>query len=199
MKGVLQNATIYDGFIETFNRVGLSRLRRRLVGRLAGEVLEVGAGTGLNFRFYGPDARVTAIEPEPALLQAAVPRARQRGYRVERACAQDLPFPDASFDAIVSTLVFCSIPAPDVPAVLTELRRVLRPGGKLIQLEHTRTGIRPFDLVLDLIAPLWLKLSGGCHVNRDTPALLERAGWCLEHHERRGGGLYRLLISSPQR
>lgn len=198
MKGVLQIAALYDGIIESFNRAGLGRLRRQLVGQLSGDVLEIGVGTGLNFRYYGPGARVTGIEPEMALLRAAKARARQRGYRLEQACAQALPFPDASFDIVVSTLVFCSIPETVLTAALAEIRRVLRPGGKLLQLEHTRTGKRWFDAVLDAIAPLWLKLSGGCHVNRNTPALLARSGWRLERHDRRAGGIYRLLVSSPE-
>ncbi len=195
MKGVLQIAALYDSFIEPLNRLGLSRLRRRLVGQVAGDVLEIGVGTGLNLRYYGPEARVTGIDMEPALLRAAEPRARERGYRLQLADAQALPFPDASFDNVVSTLVFCSLPKPAL--ALEEARRVLRPGGKLIQLEHTRSGKRWLDLLLDLIAPVWLKLSGGCHVNRDTPTLLERSGWRLERHDRHAGGLYRVLISSP--
>jgi ubiquinone/menaquinone biosynthesis C-methylase UbiE len=197
MKGVLQSAKVYDRIIGSFDRLGLGRLRRQTVGGLAGDILEIGVGTGLTFEHYGPDARVTGIEPAGELLEAARERARGRGYRVEQADAQALPFPDASFDIVVSTLVFCSIPDAALVGVLNEARRVLRPGGTLIQVEHTRTNRRWFDAILDAIAPVWLKLSGGCHVNRDTPALLERAGWRIARHERRALGLYRLLVSTP--
>ncbi len=197
MKGVLQSAKVYDGIIGSFDLLGLGRLRRQMVGGLAGDILEIGVGTGLTFQHYGPDARVTGIEPAGELIPAARERARRRGYRVEQADAQALPFPDASFDIVVSTLVFCSIPDDALIGVLKEARRVLRPGGTLIQVEHTRTNRGWFDAILDGIAPVWLKLSGGCHVNRDTPALLERAGWRLARHERRALGLYRLLVSTP--
>lgn len=196
MKGVLQIASLYDGIIGSFDRVGLSRLRRRLVEHLGGDILEVGVGTGLNLRHYGPTARVTGIDLEAALLRAAGPRARCRGYRLERADAQALPFRDASFDTVVSAMVFCSLPRPAL--ALAEIRRVLRPGGRLHLLEHTCTGRPPIDTVLDLIAPLWLRLSGGCHINRDTLSLLRQSGWRIERHEPRAGGLYRLLVSAPE-
>lgn len=197
MKGVLQSASLYDSIIGAFDRLGLDRLRREMVGGLAGDILEIGVGTGLTFPHYGPRARVTGIEPAAPLYRAAVERARRRGYRVEQADAQALPFPDASFDVVVSTLVFCSIPDRALGPVLKEVRRVLRPGGRLMQLEHTRTNRRWLDALLDAVAPLWLRLSGGCHVNRDTAALLRRSGWRLERHQRRVLGLYRLLVSTP--
>ncbi len=199
MRGVLQVATAYDAFVGAFDLAGLGALRRRLVGGLGGDILEIGVGTGLNLRHYGPQARVAGIEPEAALLRAALPRARARGYTLARAAAQALPFPDGSFDVVVSAIVFCSIPTPLLRAALDEIRRVLRPGGRLIQLEHTRTGHPLLDLPIDAFAPFWLRLSGGCHINRDTPALLAAAGWRVERHERRAFGLYRLLASSPER
>ena len=195
MKGVEHIPSIYDRIVEPLNRSRFGHWRRELVGQLAGDVLEIGVGTGLNLRYYGPDARVTGIDVDRALLQAAAPRAQRRGYHLEHADAQALPFPDASFDAVVSTLVFCSILEPD--RTLGEIRRVLRPGGKLLQLEHTRTGKRWPDAGLNLIAPAWRILTGGCHINRDTAQLLEREGWRIERHDRRAGGFFRLLVSSP--
>lgn len=197
MGGVLQAAAVYDAFVGAFGLAGVGRLRRRLVGDLAGEILEIGVGTGLNLRHYGPGARVTGIEPSPALLRAAVTRARARGHALARASAAALPFPDDAFDAIVSPLVFCSIPAPLLGPALAELRRVLRPGGRLFLLEHTRTDRPRCDAVIAAVAPLWLRLSGGCHLDRDTPALLARAGWRFARHERHALGLYRLLIAVP--
>ena len=195
MKGVEQIGQLYDAIVKPLNRFGLGGLRRELVGTLAGDILEVGVGTGLNLSFYSPDARVTAIDIDAGLLEAAGARAAPRGYRVQQADAQRLPFPDASFSAVVSTLVFCSIPMPAL--ALGEIRRVLRPGGKLLQLEHTRTGRRWIDAGLDTVTPMWKRIAGGCHPNRDTPALLEANGWTIERHVRRSGGLIRLLVSTP--
>jgi SAM-dependent methyltransferase len=197
MKRVLHDAGTYDRVIGSFDRLGLAALRRRLVGPLRGAILEIGVGTGLTLPHYGPGAQVAGIEPEGRLLTGARPRARARGYALHRARGEALPFADRSFDVVVSTLVFCSIPAAALGGTLAEIGRVLRPGGRLIQLEHTRSGHRPLDALLDLIAPLWLRASGGCHVNRDPASLLTAAGWRIERHERHFGGLYRILTSTP--
>ncbi len=195
MKGVEQIGRLYDAVVKPLNRFGLGDLRRELVGTLAGDILEIGVGTGLNLRYYGPHARVTGIDIDGGLLEAAGPRAEPQGYRLQQADAQMLPFPDASFGSVVSTLVFCSIPEPAL--ALREIRRVLRPGGRLLQLEHTRTGRWWIDPALDAITPVWKRIAGGCHPNRDTPALLEASGWKIERHERHGAGLIRLLVSTP--
>lgn len=197
MGGVLQAAPVYDAFVGTFGLAGVGRLRQRLVSNLAGEILEIGVGTGLNLRHYGPGARVTGIDPAANLLRAAVPRACVGGHALVLASAAALPFPDAAFDAVVSPLVFCSIPTPLLLPALAELQRVLRPGGRLLLLEHTRTNRPWLDRSIDALAPLWLCLSGGCHLDRDTPALLACAGWDIARHERHAYGLYRLLVALP--
>lgn len=195
MKGVEQIDWLYDMILRPMNLLGLGAHRRRLVHDLDGDILEVGVGTGLNLIYYGPAAHVFGIEPNLELLNAARERAVRRGYLLQAADAQALPFADASFDAVVSTLVFCTIPDPAL--ALQEIRRVLRPGGRLLQLEHTRTGHDRRDALLDLIAPAWQRLAGGCHVNRDTAALLGQSGWQIQHHERHAGGFIRVLISEP--
>ena len=195
MRGVEHVDWLYDAAVIPMNRLGLGTQRRRLVGDLAGDILEIGVGTGLNLAYYGPAARVIGLDVNPYLLRTAVPRAARRGYPLQVGDVQSLPFAARSFDTVVSTLVFCTVPDP--LAALEEIRRVLRPGGRLLQLEHTRTGHPIPDTVLDLIAPAWRLASGGCHPNRDTAALLTDRGWRLHHHERRAGGLLRLLVSTP--
>lgn len=195
MKGVEQIDWIYDMVLRPMNLLGLGAHRHRLVYDLAGDILEVGVGTGLNLHYYGPAARVFGIDPDRELLCTAYRRAERRRYQLQAADAQALPFADQSFDTVVSTLVFCTIPEP--LAALLEIGRVLRPGGRLVQLEHTRTGHERPDAILDLIAPAWQLIAGGCHVNRDTASLLGEAGWRIQRHERHAGGFIRILISEP--
>jgi ubiquinone/menaquinone biosynthesis C-methylase UbiE len=197
MRGVEQRPALYDRLIQPLDRAALAQWRRRLFGALAGEILELGAGTGLNFGAYGPLAQITAIEIEPQHLVFARSRAWQRGARLLAADAQSLPFDDATFDYVTSALVFCTIPDP--VAALREAARVLRPGGRLIQLEHTRTNQPLVDVGLAVIAPVWKTLAGGCVLNRDTPALLEAEGWRLLRHERYAAGLIRLIEATPAR
>lgn len=197
MTGVEQIPPVYDGVVGPINRFLIGKWRAELAAPLRGAVLEIGVGTGLNLSYYGQGARVTGIEPERALMPAAHARAARRGYALSVGDAQQLPFADGSFDAAVSTLVFCSLPDP--ARVLDELRRVLRPGAKLFQLEHTRTGRPRIDAVLDRFAPTWHRISGGCRINRDVSAILHASGWQIERHDQHAGGLLRLLVSSPPR
>lgn len=155
--------------------------RRRQLAGLAGEVVEVGAGNGMNFRHYpAAVSRLVAVEPEPhlrALARAAAVRVAVP-VRIVDGLAEHLQLPDASFDAAVSTLVLCSVSDP--AAALAEIRRVLRPGGQLRFLEHVRAespGLRRVQRVLD--ATLWPRLAGGCHLQRDTAAAIRAAGFTV--------------------
>lgn len=197
MPGVEQQPALYDGIVPPLNHLLLDRWRRQLFGDLAGDILELGLGTGLNLDAYGPGARITGLEINYDLIQAARPRATHRSVRLVQGDAEHLPFVDQSFDYVTSALVFCTIPDP--AQALREVSRVLRPSGRMIQLEHTRTNQRLPDAVLDLIAPAWNLLAGGCYPNRDTAALLKATGWQLEYHERQAYGLIRLIVALPRR
>ncbi len=194
-RGVEQRPAIYDALVKPMNAGRLGSWRRRMFGELRGAILELGVGTGLNLDAYGPDALVTAIEIDRELLWAARERAASHGARLIQADAERLPFAAASFDVVTSALVFCTIPDP--AAALREVARVLRPGGRLLQIEHTRTNRRRIDAALALITPVWKRVAGGCHLDRDTPALLESRGWRLTRHERHIGGLFRLIEAVP--
>lgn len=149
-------------------------VRTRVAGAATGRVLEIGAGTGFNFPHYSDEASVVATEPDPEMLRRAEPRAREHDIELRAAPAEQLPFPDDSFDTVVSTGVFCAV---DHPAkALAEVHRVLRPGGSLRFSEHTRAehpGRRMMQRVLD---PVHHRLFR-CHIGRDTLRLMKEAGF----------------------
>jgi len=181
-------------FARTYERMSrqadqaTAAVRIRLLAGLRGRIVEVGAGNGLNFPHYpgrveGVD-EVVAVEPEN-LLRAAAERAAGTAavpVRVVPGHADALPFEAASFDAVVLSLVLCSV--PDQAAALAEARRVLRPGGELRFFEHVRSTHPVRGPLQDLVTPLWRRLGGGCHLNRDTAAAIEVAGLRIEELDR---------------
>jgi SAM-dependent methyltransferase len=157
---------------------GVAEHRRDLLAGLAGRVCEVGAGSGLNFRHYPSSVTdVVAIEPEPTLREHAtgVARAAPVPVEVREGTADALPVEDSSCDAVVLSLVMCTVPDP--AATLAEVRRVLRPGGQLRFYEHVRSAHRVVAVAEDLVAPIWARFAGGCHPNRDVVAALAAAGF----------------------
>lgn len=134
----------------------------------------------MNFGYYPPGTEVVGIEPDPHMLKRAQTRAARLGRPVVLLAegAEDLPFPDASFDVTVATLVFCTIADPD--RALAELRRVLRPGGQLRFLEHVRAASARWARFQDFVTPLWKRIGAGCHPNRDTVGAIARAGLRIE-------------------
>jgi ubiquinone/menaquinone biosynthesis C-methylase UbiE len=151
---------------------------------VSGRVLEVGAGNGINFGHYPAGVgEVVAVEPEPYLRERAEEAAGDAAIRVSvvDGLGGALPFEDASFDAAVASLVLCTV--PDQRAVLKDLCRVVRPGGELRFYEHVRAADPRRARLQDLITPLWRRLGGGCHPNRDTAAAIEAAGFSVESCE----------------
>jgi ubiquinone/menaquinone biosynthesis C-methylase UbiE len=151
--------------------------RRRLLAGLEGQVLEVGAGNGLNFPHYPASVtEVLAVEPEPYLRHLALAAAWQAPVpiRVVAGTAEALPAPDASFDAVVASLVLCTV--AELDRALAEARRVLRPGGTLHFYEHVRAEDPRLARWQDRLERPWGWLVGGCHPNRDTVAAITAAG-----------------------
>jgi ubiquinone/menaquinone biosynthesis C-methylase UbiE len=152
-----------------------------MLAGLRGRVIEVGAGNGLNFAHYPSSVtEVVAIEPEDYLRGLAAEAAAEAPVPVEvmDGLADDLPFDAGRFDAGVASLVLCTV--PDQAAALQELRRVIRPGGELRFYEHVLAESRALSLLQHAVAPVWQRLGGGCHLDRDTVAGIEGAGFTLE-------------------
>jgi ubiquinone/menaquinone biosynthesis C-methylase UbiE len=176
-KGHKWFAALYDGMNRSEEKKFLGEMRRQLLADVSGDVLEVGAGTGANFGHYPATTRVVALEPDPFMLKRAEKKLADLGrtnITLQRAPAESLPFPDASFDTIVSTLVLCTVADPT--SSLDEMRRVLRPGGRMLFIEHVRAdGLS--GRVQDAIRPVWGWFGAGCHPNRRTGDALRDAGW----------------------
>ena len=159
-------------------------IRKEITGGAKGRVLELGAGTGLNFEYYDAQAtEVIATEPDPYMLERAERRAEraERPIVLHQAPAERLPFGDGTFDTVVSTLVLCSVDDP--VRALREVRRVLKPSGELRFYEHVRFEHAFGAFWQDVIAPIWGWFSAGCHPNRDTAAAMREAGFELDQIE----------------
>ena len=159
----------------------LKPYRERVIGAAEGRVLEIGAGSGLNLQLYGSQVReILALEPDQKLMQMAKENAKgiQRPIKFIEASAEEMPVDDNSVDTVVTTWTLCSI--PDAIHALREARRVLKPGGRLLFVEH---GLAPEANVQkwqNRLTPIWSKVSGGCHLNRPIANNIKAAGFEIE-------------------
>lgn len=179
---------IYDRFMRASERACLEEWRTELLADLSGSILEIGAGTGANVPRY-PSAvkRLVLVDDDRHMLAKLEERLREHpsdiAIEVREASAASLPFPDASFDAVVSTLVLCSV--PDIDDVLREVRRVLRPDGAFVYLEHVGDEEGTSRLVWQRrVEPVWKRLAGNCHLTRRTGDAIRRAGFVVESERR---------------
>src|SRR5690242_9974002 len=170
-------AMTYDRQIAKTEKAGLRAFRERLLAGASGDVIEIGGGTGANLPWYGPAVTsLTITEPQPPMLRRLEDKARAErpSAMVLRAPAEDLPFDDDSFDVAVSTLVLCGV--DDQPRALRELRRVLRPGGRLLFIEHLRSEDPAVARLQDRMN--WLnRLVVCCDCNRPTLGTIGQAGF----------------------
>jgi ubiquinone/menaquinone biosynthesis C-methylase UbiE len=178
----------YDRMMTGTERAGLTEMRHRLLANASGRVLELGAGTGLNLEHY-TDAvtQLVLCEPDPHMAGRLRERLSQQGTAagnpsVIQAPAEDLPFDDGSFDAVVATLVFCTVEDP--LKAIAETRRVLVEGGQLLYLEHIRSHSPRLAAWQDRLRRPWGFFTGGCHPNRATDHLLAGAGFWIDSMER---------------
>jgi ubiquinone/menaquinone biosynthesis C-methylase UbiE len=178
-------ARLWVRMAPALEREGAGEHRRQLLGEVRGRVLELGAGTGSNFGYYRSGVtEVVAVEPEPRLRALAEAAASEAAVPVTvvDGVADRLPADDASVDAAVATLVLCSV--PDQATALAELRRVLRPGGRLYFWEHVRAESRSLARVQRLLdATVWPRVGGGCHTSRNTVRAIADAGFVVDRVE----------------
>jgi ubiquinone/menaquinone biosynthesis C-methylase UbiE len=175
-------AALYDPMAASAERRWMGERRRRLLAGAHGAVLEIGGGTGANLPHYRDVDRVIVAEPDSFMRKRLGQRLADARVPVEvsDAEAEALPFPDGTFDTVVSTLVLCTVPNQE--AALDEVRRVLRPGGRLLFIEHVRAEGSTARWQ-DRLERLWGWLFAGCHPNRETVATIEKAGFEMEGFE----------------
>jgi ubiquinone/menaquinone biosynthesis C-methylase UbiE len=183
-------ATLYDPIIAPFDLFGARRWRQWTTSAARGRTLEIGVGTGLNLSHYQAVKSVAAIDPDGASLERALKRRNGRDKIISLYCAraEDLPFADASFDAVVGTLTFCSIGDPE--RALREVQRVLKPGGVFRLVEHVRVKNHFIARAQDALTPLWKRVAGNCHLNRDTARLIAQTGLRVRAVKRLVGNLF---------
>ncbi|ARF16456.1 class I SAM-dependent methyltransferase [Sporosarcina ureae] len=182
--------TIYDIAMKPLEASRFKKVRTELVRNAQGEVLEIGSGTGINFPYYRQAKHVTAIEPNPEMSRKATRRGRNAHVPITlyEAKAESLLFADHTFDTVISTLVFCTIPNPRL--ALKEIQRVSKPGATIIFFEHVKMKQPTLAKAQEIVNPLWEKVCDGCQLNRDTLSMILDSGLYVEELESLYGGLF---------
>ncbi|WP_342045325.1 class I SAM-dependent methyltransferase [Bacillus sp. OTU530] len=166
----------YDFFMGPLEKGKFQSIRKKLLQKANGVVLEVGSGTGINFPYYESVIKVTAIEPNQHMIKRSSKRREMSVVPIEviEESAERLPFADNTFDTVVATLVLCTIPNPEL--AVQEMKRVCKSKGKILLFEHVRVK-NPFLATLqDWLTPLWKKGCDGCCLNRDTVQMIQANG-----------------------
>ncbi len=199
-RGSRFSAFIYDYVLAIGERAGMRDRRRRVLADARGDTLELGAGTGLNLELYPPSVeRLVLTEPEPNMARQLRKRAERSGRDLEvvEAPAEALPFGDASFDTVTGTLFLCTVGDPG--GALAEVRRVLRPDGSFLFLEHVRSDEEGLARWQDRLHGPWRAFADGCNCNRRTLELIQSAGFeptGVQHERwRRMPSIVRPLVS----
>jgi len=190
-------AFLYDFLEAPMERLRFAAWRKRLPAAIKGErALEVGVGTGKNFAYYPVAVHITAIDVSPQMLARAQRRAKKQNLQVDlqEMDAQHLEFADQSFDTVFATFVFCSVPDP--VAGLRELRRVCKPEGRLLLLEHMRPGNAALGYFFDILNPMVVRMMGA-NINRRTMDNIRTAGWQIRVEEHLSSDIVRWIEASP--
>lgn len=185
MQGHKWFAALFDRMSSRNERTYMKDIRPRIVDGASGGVLEIGAGTGHSLPYYRGKAfdELVLTDPDPYMLKRLRKKLAEADIEAEvvQAPAEELPFSDASFDAVLSVHVLCSVQS--VSKTLSEVRRVLKPSGQFRFFDHVRSRNRLGAVVQDLVQPVWGQFSGGCHPNRNIAAAVERAGFAFTELE----------------
>jgi ubiquinone/menaquinone biosynthesis C-methylase UbiE len=166
----------YDFFMSPLEKLKFKSIRKDLIQRAQGSVLEIGSGTGINFPYYQSVTKVTAIEPSQHMIERSSRRREMLAVPIQilKESAEELPFPDNTFDTVVVTLAVCTIPNPN--AALLEMKRVCKPGGTILLFEHVKMDSPCLSKLQDWLTPFWKKVCDGCCLNRDTVQMIAAAG-----------------------
>ena len=158
----------YDFFMSPLEQRKFKRIRSELLKGASGKVLEIGSGTGINFPLYYNVDTVTAIEPSLPMIERSFTKQKSTVVPIEivNASAENLPFEDHTFDTVVATLVFCTI--PNVEKAIHELKRVCKPDGKILLFEHVKTENTVLSKMQESLTPFWKRVCDGCCLNRET-------------------------------
>ncbi|WP_458413332.1 class I SAM-dependent methyltransferase [Schinkia sp. CFF1] len=188
-------AKYYDKAMAPLEKKYIMEWRKKLLDQATGKVLEIGGGTGINFPLYKKCEEVTTIEPNPLMIEKALIRQQQASVPIQiiKNKAEHLPFPNCHFDTIVITLVLCSV--DNMEQVIQECKRVLKPGGKLLVLEHIKME-QPFLAGLqDVLTPVWKHIADGCHLNRNPEVIIKECGFEIISSEKYLSSLIISLIA----
>ena len=189
-----RGAARYDFLTWPMEVMAMDLYRARLIGKVKGpRVLEVGVGTGRNLPLYRDDVHVDAIDLSPRMLERACRRSPRHNVELALMDVQALAWPAGSFDTVVATCVFCSVPDP--VKGLAELRRVLRPGGQALFLEHVRPGTPWLARVFDWLDPVVSR--SGPHINRRTMDNIRNAGFAVEREDNLMSDVLKLVVARP--
>jgi len=191
-------APLYDRMEGLIERSRYSKWRELLWSKVEGtHILEVGVGTGKNFPFYPPDEEITAIDFSKKMLERAEDRASKQKVRVslQKMDVQNLEFEDNTFDTVVASFVFCSVPDP--VRGLMEVERVCKPGGKVVLLEHVLSANRILGWLMNLANPLVVRMIGA-NINRRTAENVAKSGLAVEQVTDLGAGIFKLIEARKQ-
>lgn len=185
---------LYDMIMSLMNQTSLFNQRKNIIAKAKNNTLEIGSGTGINFPLYKKATTVHAIELDPSMLKRSITRKNKASIPItlHEANAENLPFPNDTFDTVVSTLVFCTIKRP--AKALEEIKRVVKKDGLILFFEHVQMKQPFLAKIQNLLTPIWQRMADGCHLNRNTLQLIEREGFQIKQVNSSYKGLFLTII-----